>query len=193
MKRTTNLVIISGPSGSGKDAVIEGLIKKRLPIERIISTTSRAMRKGESEGNPYYFIDKKTYQNLIDEDKLAEYKQVDNDEFYGVTKTEFERVKNSKDKIGIWKIDYKGVQDVKTYIPDIPAILIEPPDVETLVKRSRARGQQSETEIQERIEYSKEFLKHKDLYDYSVVNEEGKLNKTIDKVAKILKKEGLVK
>lgn len=189
MTHSTNLLIISGPSGSGKDAVINGLIERGVPVERVVRTITRPKRPGETDGHLYYFINEQEFKKLIDEDKLAEWAQVDNNRLYGVTKTELERVKSLKDKIGVWQIEWKGTQTVKKNMPDVLAILIEPPDIATLVRRSEARGQQTEQEIKDRISYSQEFLKHHDLYDYSVINEEGKLEQTIDKVVEILKKE----
>lgn len=192
MPHNTNLIIISGPSGAGKDSVITGLIKRGLPIERVITTVTRPMRPGESDGNPYHFTTPENFADMAANNELAEWAQVDNNRQYGITKAELERVKNLKDKIGIWQIEWKGVQIVKKTMPDIPAILIEPPDIATLVQRSEERGAQTEQEIQDRVSYSREFLKHRDLYDYAVVNEEGKLKQTVDKVIEILKKENYI-
>ena len=192
MKRSTNLVIISGPSGSGKDAVIEGLAKNGVPIERVVTTVTRPPRQGESEGRPYYFASQEHFKELINSNQLTEWALVDNGRYAGVTKTELERVLAQKTKIGIWKIEYKGVRTAKRMMPDVLAILIEPPDINALAKRSLKRGKQSESEIAERLAYSKEFLKHKNLYDYSAVNEEGKLDQTIKEVRGILKKEGFL-
>ncbi len=124
--------------------------------------------------------------------QLAEWALVDNGRYAGVTKTELERVLAQKTKIGIWKIEYQGVRTAKRMMPDVLAILIEPPDMNALAKRSLKRGKQSESEIAERLAYSKEFLEHKNLYDYSAVNEEGRLDQTVDKVIEILKKEGFL-
>src|SRR3989344_41352 len=107
----TSLIIISGPSGSGEDSIIEGL-KEYFPLERVITTTTRQMRRTESEGNPYYFISTEEFADRVDRGDFFEYAQQYNDHFYGVTFAEIERVKNSG-KIGIWKIDYKGVIKVK--------------------------------------------------------------------------------
>jgi len=191
-KRSTNLVIISGPSGSGKDVVIEGLAKNNIPIERVITTVTRSKRKGESEGKPYHFTSQEHFKELIEKNKLAEWAEVDNAQYAGVTKEELDRVKAQKNKIGIWKIEYKGVRSVKQIMPDVLAIFIEPPDINILAEHSRKRGKQTQAEIQDRLAYSKEFLEHKDLYDYSVVNEENKLDQTIKKVIDILKKEGFI-
>ena len=99
MSHSTNLIIISGPSGSGKDAVINGLIERGLPIERVITTVTRPKRPGETDGQPYYFIDEPGFKKLIAKNSLAEWAQVDNGKYYGATKSELERIKALKDKI----------------------------------------------------------------------------------------------
>ncbi len=180
----TNLFIISGPSGAGEDSVIEGL-KKHLPIERVITTTTRAPRPGESQGNPYYFISLKEFQDKIKNKEFLEYAQEYNGNFYGVSRQEIERIKKLP-KIGIWKMEYKGVQTAKKIMPEIKAIFLNAPSLEILEKRIRQRGNVSEQYIQERLAYTKEWLKHLDIYDYQVINEEGKLEETILKIKKII-------
>jgi len=113
----SNIFIISGPSGAGEDSIMEGL-KKYFELERITNTTTRAMRSGESQSNPYYFISEKEFKDEIDKESFAEYAQQYNGNLYGVTKTELERVQKSG-KIGIWKIEYKGVMSVKKMYPEI--------------------------------------------------------------------------
>jgi guanylate kinase len=181
-----NIFIISGPSGVGEDSVIEGL-KKYLPIERIITSTTRPMRKGDAQGSPYYFITKEEFKNKIAQKKMAEWAKEYNDNLYGVTIEELERVAKSK-KIGIWKIEYKGVIFAKENFSEIKSIFIKPPSLEILVKRIKKRSPELDDEyIQERMNYTKEWLKHENIYDYAVINEEGKLKKTIQKVVRIIK------
>ena len=178
-----NIYIISGPSGAGEDSVIEGL-KKYFPIERIITTTTRAMRTGESQGNPYYFISKEDFQKNILANNFFEYAEEYNNNYYGVTKTEIERVQNS-DKIGTWKIEYKGVITAKKLLPKIIAIFLNAP-LEILEQRIRQRDNATEEYISERLTYTREWLKHKDIYDYEVINEQGKLAEAIEKIANII-------
>lgn len=179
-----NLFIISGPSGVGEDSTIQGL-KKILPLEVVITTTTRDPRPGESQGNPYYFIKPEEFQTGIKNDNFFEYAKEYNDNYYGVTKQEIERVQ-SLDKIGIWKIEYKGVITAKQQIPGIIAILINAP-LEILEKRIRQRGNVSEDFIKERLDYTKKWLNHKHVYDYEVENVENKLDETIEKVANIIR------
>jgi guanylate kinase len=182
----STIFIISGPSGVGEDSVIEGLINF-FEIERVITTTTRQMRAGESQGNPYYFIDKGEFENRIKGDKMAEYAQEYNSNFYGVTRDELERVTRSK-KIGIWKIEYKGVITAKEKYPDIKSIYIAAPSLEILRQRILKRDPSVSREyLDERMEYTKEWMRHENIYDYKVINEEGKLEKTVEKVAGIIK------
>lgn len=180
-----NIFIISGPSGAGEDSVINGL-EKILPIERVITTTTRQPRAGDSEGHPYYFISRDTFEQKISSGSFLEYAEEYNNQFYGVTKEELERVAQSK-KIGIWKIEYKGVMTAKRLFPKIVAILITAP-IEVLEDRIRKRDNPSEASLQERLTYTKEWLKHTDIYDYIVENEQDKLEQTIEQVYHIIKK-----
>ncbi|MAG28897.1 hypothetical protein CL632_02000 [bacterium] len=189
MTRSTNLVIISGPSGAGEDSVIEGLIKRGLPIERVITTVDREMREGESEGNPYYFKSRKEIEKMIENDEFAEWAEVYGSK-RGATKKELERIQLMKDKVGIWKIDFKGLETAKKVFPDILSIFITA-DLDDLINRLKKRGDDENT-IQERIKYTKEYLSHADEYDYTVMNEENKLDEAINQTIEILKKEGLV-
>lgn len=183
----SKIFIISGPSGAGEDSVIEGL-KKYFQVERVITTTTRSTRTGESQGKPYYFINQEEFEKKIEQDKLAEYAQEYNNNFYGVTKDELERVKNSGN-IGLWKIEYKGVITAKKKFPEIKSIYIAPPSLDILKQRILKRNPDvSEEYLKERMDYTKEWMKYKDFYTYKVVNEEGKLDETIEKVANIIKK-----
>ncbi len=180
-----NLFIISGPSGAGEDSIISG-IAKTLPIERVITTSTRQMRDGESQGNPYYFISKEEFQAGIDSGDFAEYAQHYNDNYYGVTKKELERVIDSG-KIGIWKLEYKGVKSAQKLFPGITSIMVTVPDLETLNRRIRHRDPNvSEEYLAERLEYSSEWMSHTDIYDHVVVNADGKLDEAIAQVAQII-------
>jgi guanylate kinase len=182
-----NVIIISGPSGVGEDSVIDGL-RHILPIERVVTTTTREPREGEAQGNPYYFISPEAFRKHIAQDELVEYAQEYNDHFYGVTRAELERVSNSG-SIGIWKIEWRGVITAKQLFPGIVAIFLTVSDLAILERRIRRRKSDvSEQYVRERMEYTREWMKHTDIYDYTVFNEEGKLDETIAEIAKIIRK-----
>ncbi|MBU2025230.1 MAG: hypothetical protein ABIC19_00805 [Patescibacteria group bacterium] len=181
----SNLFIISGPSGSGQDSIIQGLAK-HLAVERVITTTTRKIRPGESQKNPYYFISKKRFKQGIKKGEFLEYALEYNNNYYGVTKREIKRIRSLK-KIGIWKIEYKGVQTAKKIFPSIIAILITAP-LKDLKKRIKERDNATPQYLKERMEYTKKFLKNKHLYDYEVINHQNKLDQSIKKVLDIINK-----
>jgi guanylate kinase len=179
-----NIFIISGPSGAGEDSVIDGL-EKILPIERIVTTTTREMRKNEKQGSPYYFISKEEFKDKILKKNFVEYAQHYNGNFYGVVKEELERFEKT-DKIGIWKIDYKGVISAKNKFPEIKAIFLMAESLKILDQRIRNRDNVSQQHVKERMEYTKEWLKHENIYDFKVINKEGKLKEAVEEVANII-------
>lgn len=180
----SNIFIISGPSGSGQDSVIEGLAK-RFPLERVKTTTTRPMRPGESEGDPYYFVSKDEFLVRKEAGEFVEYAQQYNGEWYGVTFEELERVSKSG-KIGTWKIEYQGVRTAKQLFPEITAILIYA-SPEELERRIRARDTHaSEEYVRQRMEYTREWLRHTDIYDHQIENSAGRLEETVAQVAEII-------
>ena len=182
----SNIFIVSGPSGAGEDSVIEGL-RKYFEIERVITTTTRDMRLGESQGKPYYFISRKEFLEKVSANQMAEYAEEHNSNLYGATKEELARVSRSG-RVGIWKIEYKGVMTARKKFPEIKSIYIAAPSLEILEQRIRKRDPNvSEEYLEERLAYTKEWMKHEDIYDFKVVNEEGKLNETIEKAANIIR------
>lgn len=183
-----NVVIISGPSGAGEDSIIEGL-RAHVQVNRVITTTTRSMRPGESDGNPYYFISKEEFEKKIANNEMIEWAKEYNDNLYGVTLAELERV-NALPGIAPWKIEYKGVMTAKKLFPDMISIFLMADSLEVLAERIRKRSNVTEEYIRERTEYTKEWLKHEDIYDYKVINRQGKLDEAVQEVVEILKKEG---
>lgn len=179
-----NVFVIHGPSGSGQDSIIEG-VAKLLPIERVVTTVSREMRSFESQGHPYYFITKESFEDLLRTDALAEYVQKYTGIYYGVTKAELDRFsENNSGKIGIWKVDAEGAATIKSRYPDITVIMISAP-LEVIERRIRNRETLPEEEIQSRLSHIKEWLP-KSIYDYRIENEEGKLDEAIAQVKAII-------
>jgi len=183
-----NIVIISGPSGAGEDSIIDGLAK-HTRVNRVITTTTREKRPGESDGNPYYFISKEEFEKKVAGNEFIEWAQQYNGNLYGVTRSELERV-NSLPGIGTWKIEYKGVISAKKLFPEIRAIFVMAESLDILAERIRSRSHVTEDYIRERMDYTKEWLQHENIYDYKVINKQGHLEGAVDEVMEILKKEG---
>jgi guanylate kinase len=179
-----HIFVIFGPSGSGQDSVIEGL-QKFLPIERVITTVSRDMRPGETQGHPYYFISATEFEELIRTDALAEHLKKYTGIYYGVTKKELDRVL-SGEKVGVWKVDFAGAITIKGRFPQAIVIMINAP-LDIIEKRIRNRADLPEDEVQARLAHIREWLP-KSIYDYQVENKEGKLDETVAEVKAIIEK-----
>ncbi len=181
---TRNLFIVSGPSGSGQDSIIEKL-SEMFPIERVITSTTRKPRPGESDGKPYYFLPRERFEEMIEAGKFIEWAKEYNDELYGVTREELERVAAS-DTAGIWKIEWKGVVTAKKLFPTITAILITAP-LQSIEERLRKRDNPTEAYLAERMAYTRGWLEHTDIYDYTIENADGKLADAVEQVANIIR------
>ena len=179
------LFIISGPSGAGEDSIIQGL-KKILPIEKVVTSTTRPPRADEQDGSDYYFLSPEAFRAGIAQDEFFEYACEYNGQYYGVSRKEIARVLGLKDKIGVWKIEYKGVLSAKELLPEVKSILITAP-LSVLEDRIRARGGLDENQIKERLAYTKKWLKHKDIYDFTVENRQGELEQAVKETAKIIR------
>lgn len=182
------LFIISGPAGAGKSGIIDAIIAA-FSAERIITTSTRPMRPGETEGRPYYFVSKEKFKEMIEAGEFVEWALEQNGNYYGGAKKEAERVMKSE-KIGIWEIEYQGVIAAKKIFPGLKAILINAP-LESLEKRLRERDADRATEeyVKERMDYTKEWLKHKEIYDFEVINYDGRQGEAIEKTLEIIKNE----
>ena len=179
----SKIFIISGPSAAGEDSIIKGL-REVIDFEKIVTSTTRAMRTGDIMGDPYYFISKNEFTAGIESNEFYEYVQQDGGNYYGVTKKEIERAINSGKPV-IWKIEYKGAIKAKNLFPDSVAILIDVP-LEVIEKRIRLRDNPTEEYLQTRLEYAKGWYQNKDKFDYSIKNEDGKLSEAIQEVVKII-------
>ncbi len=181
------LVIISSPSGGGKDAVIKAALKKIDHAARLVTTTTRQMREQEKNGLNYFFINREEFEKKIKADEFIEY-NLYADNYYGTEKKVVQDTLN-KYSVVLTNIDVNGQKSFsRLKIPHI-SIFIVPDDLETLYKRIKKRGGTDEKLIKKRLEIAKEELKQAKNYDYQVVNYEGKMNETVDKVVDIIKSE----
>ena len=185
LSQKSKVFIISGPSGAGEDSIIRGL-EKLFPIEKVTTTTTREMRAGESQGRPYYFVSKENFAFGIENGDFFEHAEEDRGNFYGVTKREMQRSLVSNKSV-IWKLDYKGAITAKKLIPDCVTILIDVP-MEVIERRIRKRDLATDEYINIRLNYAKGWYENRDKFDYSVRNEDGKLDEAIKNVAEIMKK-----
>ncbi len=183
MSTKTPIYIISGPSGAGEDSVLE-IIDKDLGANRVITTVTRPMRPGESQGRPYYFVSRQQFQTMLANDEFIEWAEVYGD-LRGCTKQEISRLQ-ALDRPILWKVDWQGVKSLKKIFPKAVAIFIMPPDYETLERRLVKRDTDDPEIIKRRADFSREWFKHQDVYDHVVINADGQLEATIQRVKAII-------
>jgi len=180
----SKLFIISGLSGSGKDSVIEGLKKDGLDYSQVITTTTRARRENETEGNPYYFVTRDQFQKMLKQDEFFEWAEV-YDNYYGNSKQAVQEAL-AGDRPVILRIDPQGAKTVKEKLPQAMVIFIVPPSLEVLEQRLKERGSETEETLKRRLTEAKKELETIDSWDYVVINEQGKLDEAVQKVKEII-------
>lgn len=181
------LVIISAPSGAGKDASIERLVKKLNDAVVYVTATSRKPRPGEIHGKHYFFYSPEKFREEIEEGNFLEWSMV-HGEFKGVRRDVLAETL-SNHKIVIVKPDPQGMRKIKSQLPEALTVFIMPPSVESLRRRLAARGTETPEQREIRLRNAEIEMAAAPEYDYVVVNEDGKLDETVDKIAEIIKKE----
>ena len=164
------VLIVSGPSGSGKSTLVQKLLE--LPHTMLsVSCTTRPPRKTESSGKWYNFVTEADFEKMIERGEFLEYAQVFGKHWYGTPNSAVEEA-SSTEKDLVLEIDVQGAAQVKKKLPGAAAILILPPSREDLEKRIRARGQDSNEEIERRLQRARQELEQYQGYDYIVVNDD---------------------
>lgn len=163
------LIIVSGPSGSGKDTVLKELFKLMPEIKFSISSVSRSMREGEIQGEKYNFITREEFEGLIKEDKLLEY-NVYCGNYYGTPRGPVDEAVSNGNEI-VLEVDVNGAANVRKKCSDCFSVFIMPPSFEVLEKRLLGRGTESSEVVAKRLDEAKAEIKRANEYDYIVVND----------------------
>ncbi|QCI17821.1 guanylate kinase [Buchnera aphidicola (Acyrthosiphon lactucae)] len=168
------LFIISAPSGTGKSSLIQGLLKSKnlYNVQVSISHTTRIIRPGELHGKHYYFISKKEFQIMIKQESFLEYAKVFSN-YYGTSRQSIEEMLFSGIDVFL-DIDWQGAKQIKCKMPKSKSIFLLPPSKDTLYKRLRERGQDSDVVIANRMEKAVDEMKHYSEYDYLIINDDFK-------------------
>ena len=178
------LFVISGPAGSGKGTVVNALLKNHPELKLSISATTRNPRPGEINGVHYYYISKEEFEGRIERGEMLEYATYSGN-YYGTPQKEvLESMANGTDVI--LEIEVDGAMQVKKKIENSVTIMLTPPNKEVLEARLRGRGTETEDVIKWRLSRAKEEIKLMPEYDYSVVNEDGGVEKCAEQIYSII-------
>lgn len=184
------VVVIAGPSGSGKDAIIRELLKRCQNTTRMVTAVTRAPRPGEVDGVDYYFLSNEEFKKELERGNILEhYYRTETDTYYGTYKPDIES-RIASGKTVLCQLQIVGAKYFKEKYKAV-TLFILPHSLDALERRIRARSHMSDVEWQERLKITRrEILDEAPWYDYRVENEDGKLDESIGKIMAILEKEG---
>ncbi len=173
MNDTTSgkMIVVTAPSGAGKTTIVRHLLSKFSNLCFSVSATTRGKRQGELEGKDYYFMSVEAFKQSIDQDLFVEWQEVYSNSFYGTLKKEVDRIW-SENKVIIFDVDVKGAMKIKTMFGDrCLSIFIEPPSLEILIERLKARKTENDSATAARIERMRMELTYADKFDAVILND----------------------
>ena len=178
------LVVLSGPSGVGKDAALAGLKELVRPWHFVITATTRPPRSGERDGVDYNFIDTETFLKMKQRDQFLECAQVYGN-WYGVPRSSVRRaLKSGKDVI--LKIDVQGAATVRRLAPEALFIMLLPASYAELRQRLTGRMTEAAPDLELRLRTAREELAEVNKFDYRVINRDGGLDRAINDIDAII-------
>jgi guanylate kinase len=181
------LIVISGPSGVGKDSVLEEMQSRGLPFHFVITATTRDPRPGEEDGVDYFFLSEDEFARMIDEGELLEYAIVYQD-YKGIPKAQVRQALDSGKHV-IMRIDVQGAATIRKLAGDALLVFLTPETEIELVDRLKKRKTETKESLNLRIATARQEMKKIDFFDYVVVNREDKLDQTVDIIEAIIKAE----
>jgi guanylate kinase len=179
-------VIISGPSGVGKDAIIEAMRRRRPPHPRsyVITVTTRERRENEIDGTHYHFLSLDDYQRLVADEGLLEASEVHRN-WYGTPRDQVQSaVAHGRD--AILKIDVQGADKIRARVRDALLIFVVPPSMEELERRLRGRGTEAPADLDIRLRNARIEMARRGEFDHVVVNETDRLDETAEEIDAII-------
>ncbi|MEA3355302.1 MAG: guanylate kinase [Patescibacteria group bacterium] len=183
------LLVLSGPTCSGKDVVMRRLLKRNKKMQRLVTTNSRTKRPDEVEGTDYYFVLRKEFEKLIAEEAFFEWVEYRGEYRGGQIKHVKKALESGNDVI--WRIDVRGVKNiykkVKKMVPASVFVMLSSP-LEVLKSRSELRKTEEPEWENWSMNRAKWELKQGADFDKVVINKEGELNKTVEEMEKIIEK-----
>ena len=177
-------VVLSGPSGVGKDAVLARMRRLGRPYHFVVTATTRPQRAGEQDGVDYFFISPDQFLEMMDRGDFLEHAQVYG-KWYGVPQPQ---VKEALDK-GVdvlVKTDVQGAATLKRVVPEGVFVFLAPPSLKELEERLRQRKTESTEELTLRIQTARKEMKDLSMFDYVVVNYNGRLEETVARLEAII-------
>jgi guanylate kinase len=179
------VIVISGPSGVGKDTVLDRMKRSAGSMYFAVTATTRSRRSQEADGVDYHFVSRKEFQSMIDAGELLEWAEVYGNH-YGVPKDQIREALRTGRDVAV-KVDIQGAETIKRLVPQSLLIFVSPPSMETLERRLRKRSTESDTDLKKRIVTARQEMDKQRLFDYVVVNDE--VGRAVSEINDIIAKE----
>lgn len=181
------LIVISGPSGVGKDSVIQRMKEIGAPFHFIITATTRPKRSDEVDGLDYFFVSRDEFEAMIERDELLEYAIVYND-YKGVPKRQVhDAMQSGKDVV--MRLDVQGAETIRNLFPEALLIFLTTRTEQELLQRLEGRKTETPEENKLRIAMARQEMKCVEIFDYIVVNTDDKLDTTVETILAIIQAE----
>jgi guanylate kinase len=178
------LIVISGPSGVGKDTVIQRMKERNLPFHFVVNATTRPPRQNEVHGRDYFFYSKEKFIDMLNNGELLEHAIVYND-YKGIPKSQVrEALASGKDVV--MRLDVQGASTIRQLCPEALLIFLSPQDEEEMINRLQERQSESPEDLKVRIATARQEMTRIELFDYMVINREFQLDETVDTIVSII-------
>ena len=181
------MVVISGPSGVGKDAVLERMRSSNVPYHFAVTATTRPKRDSEVDGLDYIFVEGDEFQSMIRNDELLEWAEVYGNP-YGVPKSPV-RDALARGQDVILKIDVQGADNIRRLVPGAVYVFLAPPDMSELAQRLTRRRTESADTLKVRLATAATEMEEAEKFDYVVVNRTGRLDQAVEEINSIIRRE----
>ena len=178
------LIVLSGPSGAGKDTILSRMKKSAYPIEFITTLTTRPRRAREKNNVDYHFVSVENFQKMIKNKELLEWANVYGN-WYGVPKAPVKRALDEGRDV-IVKVDIQGAATIKKILPQAVFIFVAPPSMEELATGLSQRHTESPIDLALRLKTAEEEMKKLPLFDYIVVNRQAEIERAVSDIEAII-------
>ena len=183
------LIVISGPSGVGKDSIVQRMMDRGFPFHFVVTATTREKRENEIHGKDYWFVSKAEFARMIEENELIEYAMVYGD-YKGIPMAQVrEALASGKDVV--MRLDVQGAESVRKLAPEALLIFITCENEDELEHRLRERKTETADSLSLRIATARKELSRIEAFDYVIVNQDFHLDDTVGKVYAIISAEHL--
>ena len=178
------LIVISGPSGVGKDAVLTKMKELGCPLEYIVTVTTRSQRDNEKNNVDYHFISTERFQEMTERKEFLEWANVYGN-WYGVPREPVKQALDNRQDV-IIKVDIQGVANIKKILPQAVFIFLVSSSMEELTLRLKQRHTESAFDLALRIKTAEEEIKQLPLFDYIVINKQNQIDLAVSDIKAII-------